>query len=267
MALGKTFWTGLIFTNLLVWSAGAQYYTFSGNSPNSQSWQEPHEMFTRMAQNAYSLLAWFEHRGERPPPKERYNREKHFGSWIEETEDDDCYDIRHEVLIRDSQETVKFSRNNPCKVQSGKWLDPYSGQVFTKAQDIEIDHVVALKNSYDSGSWSWKAPVRCAFANFMGFNRHLLAASSAENQAKSDKGPDQWMPTNRQYACAHLYNWMLIKFIWNLNMSQEEAAGIAHHFKRNGCNPQNYLVSKVDIAKVRRLAEASVKTCRSYYSN
>ena len=70
--------------------------------------------------------------------------------WIDA--DRDCQNTRHEVLIEESLTPVTFKTDKGCRVVSGNWLGAYSGEVFTDASKLDIDHLVPLKEAHESGS-------------------------------------------------------------------------------------------------------------------
>jgi hypothetical protein len=132
------------------------------------------------------------------------------------------------------------------------------------ARDMEIDHVVALKNAYDSGAFNWDYQHRCLYANFLGYENHLVSASSAENNAKSDHGPEDWMPSDSQYACQHLQNWLVIKFTWKLNMSQAEATAIENEIEQNHCDIKSFQFSKTEMGRIRKFAQQNLELCSQH---
>ena len=67
-----------------------------------------------------------------------YNRTD-WPHWIDE--DKDCQNTRAEILIYHSAIPVTFQKDNHCTVKSGRWTGVYTGQVFTNASDIDIDHI------------------------------------------------------------------------------------------------------------------------------
>ena len=83
-----------------------------------------------------------------------------------------------------------------CRVIEGDWYSAYDGLTLLYAADVDIDHVVALKEAWDSGAWQWSGPARIAYANDLTDGRTLLAVSSDSNVAKSDKDPSNWLPSN-----------------------------------------------------------------------
>jgi len=135
--------------------------------------------------------------------------------------DGDGCDAREQVLKRDS---VTLPQVDPykCKVIAGDWVSPYDGARWSDPTDIDIDHVVALKEAWDSGAWGWSAATRNAYANDTTDRRTLLAVTDNVNQQKSDRDPSNWVPPLKSYLCTYLGNWISIKARWNLSMDQSE---------------------------------------------
>ena len=131
------------------------------------------------------LLRWSEIDEAAPAPAEKYNRLHDFGAWQDFAGDNTCFDTRALVLQRDSLAPLTLS--SKCYIASGLWHDPYTDADYSSAKEIEIDHVVPLKNAYISGASEWTWPRRCAYLNFMGNNFHLLAVQGKANEAKLDK--------------------------------------------------------------------------------
>ncbi len=141
-----------------------------------------------------------------------------FSHW-KDIDGDGC-DARQQVLKRDS---VTFPQvDYPCRVIEGDWVSPYDGARWTNPSDVDIDHVVALKEAWDSGAWQWTKARRTAFANDTSDRRTLLAVTDNVNQAKSDKDPSNWLPPRTSYRCTYVANWIAIKARWGLSMDQSE---------------------------------------------
>ena len=130
-------------------------------------------------------------------------------------------DTREEVLKRDS---ISKPQVDPyrCYVVAGDWASPYDGKNLSDRGDVDIDHVVALKEAWDSGAWAWSESQRKAYANDMTDRRTLIAVTDRVNMSKSDKDPSNWMPPLRSYWCAYLGDWISVKARWGLSMDQSE---------------------------------------------
>jgi len=135
--------------------------------------------------------------------------------------DGDGCDSRDQVLKRDSISLPQVDPVN-CNVIAGDWVSPYDGAAWSNPTDIDIDHVVALKEAWDSGAWAWSAAQRKAYANDTSDNRTLLAVTDSVNQSKSDRDPSNWLPPLQSYTCTYLGNWIAVKVRWNLSMDSSE---------------------------------------------
>jgi hypothetical protein len=60
----------------------------------------------------------------------------------------------------------------------------YDGATWTIPSDVDIDHVVALKEAWESGAWSWTAANRQRFANDLGYAWTLDAVTDNVNASK-----------------------------------------------------------------------------------
>ncbi len=130
-------------------------------------------------------------------------------------------DTREEVLKRDS---ISKPQVDPyrCYVVAGDWYSKYDGKTLSDRSDVDIDHVVALKEAWDSGAWAWSISHRQAFANDLTDRRTLIAVTDRVNASKSDKDPSNWMPPLKSNWCAYLGDWISVKARWGLSMDQSE---------------------------------------------
>lgn len=218
-------------------------------------------MTEQVQQMAVNLLSWTLHPQGVNPPEERYNRKFHFGRWINDPTDETCYNTRAKVLLRDANGDVSYRQTNHCVVDRGAWADPYTGRTFTESRDIQIDHMVPLKDAYDSGAWQWDYQTRCLYANFMGNNFHLISSNGIENMRKGDRAPDEYMPPNEEYQCQYLENWLKIKLIWKLRMTPSEVSAIRDVVKEHRCNTSAFELTEKELRQQRSLIRTNLGLC------
>ena len=65
---------------------------------------------------------------------------------------------------------------------------------WTSSSDVDIDHLVPLKEAWDSGAERWGAATRERYANDLGDPRTLVAVTDNVNQSKGDQDVADWLP-------------------------------------------------------------------------
>lgn len=141
-----------------------------------------------------------------------------FRHWVDA--DSDGCDARKEVLIQESLTQVGLG--DRCKVEVGSWLSVYDNQLITDSSKLDIDHMIPLKEAWDSGADQWTAAKRQAFANDLELPQALIAVSAGSNRSKSARDPSDWLPTNQSYICQYIQEWMIVKVKWELSVDQRE---------------------------------------------
>ncbi|WP_461437940.1 HNH endonuclease family protein [Marinobacter nauticus] len=138
-----------------------------------------------------------------------YDRSRFGHGW--QDDDGDCQNSRMEALIEQSTVPVRFATNKKCRVVSGRWLSPFTGNVIHNASDIDIDHVVPLKWAWNHGASEWTQEKREAFANDP---RNLWTVEISLNRQKGAKGPDEWLPP--QGKCGYISRFNRLIKIYSL---------------------------------------------------
>ncbi|MTI12322.1 HNH endonuclease family protein [Sansalvadorimonas verongulae] len=154
-----------------------------------------------------------EHSSRSGAPK--YKR-SYFGRW--DDEDSDCINTRHELLIKQSTSTIDTGANK-CTVETGRWLDPYTGKTFYKAKDVDIDHLVPLKWAWDHGAHAWNADKRKRFAND---ESNLFAVQNSVNREKGAQGPLEWLPPATSFHCQYILRFTRVAKSYGLVFSKYE---------------------------------------------
>ncbi|HQZ33816.1 MAG TPA: HNH endonuclease family protein [Ilumatobacteraceae bacterium] len=161
-----------------------------------------------------------EHRGG-------YNRDL-FAVWSD-LDGNGC-DTREDVLSAE-EIGAQQAEQVGCELPAGTWYSVYDATTTASPSTFDIDHLVPLKEAWDSGAWDWSPERRIAFANDMTDQRTLLAVSAESNRSKGDKDPSNWLPEPghvRQY----LSDWVAIKARWSLSMDESEYGRIRNLLRR-----------------------------------
>ncbi|KAI7537154.1 hypothetical protein KC331_g11071 [Hortaea werneckii] len=153
-----------------------------------------------------------------------YDRDE-FHTWIAIS--GNC-NTREYVLRRDG---VDVETSNACTATSGTWYSDYDGETWTSASDVDIDHIVPLKEAWVSGARLWSASQREAFANDI-TRPQLLAVTDNINQSKGDRDLAEWLPPREAYQCEYVRAWIDVKHHYDLTIDQAEkdaASDVLYH--------------------------------------
>lgn len=151
-------------------------------------------------------------------PKTGYARAQFGNGW---TSTRGC-DTRNIILARDM---TAVETNEHCQVVRGVLSDPYTGMViaFARGPDtsqlVQIDHVVALSNAWQTGAQALDEATRIAFANDP---LNLLAVDGAANQAKGDGDAATWLPPNKAFRCQYAARQIAVKHKYQLWVTPAE---------------------------------------------
>jgi hypothetical protein len=129
---------------------------------------------------------------------------------------------RETVLNRDGDGVVVGS---DCYPTSGSWYSEWDGLTATAPSDIDIDHVVALSEAWDSGASGWTTSRRQDFANDL-TGPQLIAVTDNVNVSKSDKDPAEWVPPLASARCAYAKMWIHTKATWDLSVDTAEKSAL-----------------------------------------
>ena len=153
---------------------------------------------------------------------------------------------RAEVLIAESLVSVQFSSTGKT-VSTGKWLSLYDGETWTKASDVDVDHVVALAEAWRSGAWKWSSSRRQSYANDLDVAWTLRAVTDDVNQSKSDSDPTNWLEISAPAVCVYLTEWVAVKIRWKLSVDAEERQSIRDGWLDARC----FAISKPPVVTVK----------------
>jgi hypothetical protein len=159
-------------------------------------------------------------------PKTGYDRVGDFGTAWRDVDHNGC-DTRNDVLARDLQAVTK---SGPCKVLSGTLVDPYTATTIhfvrgnATSTAVQIDHVVALENAWQTGAQQLTPERRLALANDP---MNLLAVDGPTNSAKGAGDAATWLPPNKAFRCAYVARQVSVKAAYGLWVTPAERDAIA----------------------------------------
>jgi hypothetical protein len=139
-------------------------------------------------------------------------------------------DQRNDVLARDLDGPAFKPGTRDCLVLSGTLSDPYTGQPvgFLRGQltsdDVQIDHVVALSDAWQTGAQQLDPAARERFANDP---LNLVATAGPVNQAKGDSDAASWLPPLRSAWCPYVARQVAVKSAYGLWVTNAERDTIA----------------------------------------
>ncbi len=141
--------------------------------------------------------------------------------------DGDCQNSRAEALIATSSTPVRFAADKECRVVTGRWISPFTGNVIQNSSKIDIDHVVPLKWAWERGARGWSQAKREKFANDM---VNLWPVELSLNRSKGARGPNEWLPPSGQ--CGYVARFLRIVKQYDLQPSSSEAGWISSFLNR-----------------------------------
>jgi len=152
--------------------------------------------------------------------RDGYRRDEFGRAWLD-VDRNGC-DTRNDMLARDLDDIVVDSR---CRVLSGVLKEPFTGNIifFERGEQtsalVQIDHVVALSNAWQTGAQELSEQQRIEFANDP---LNLIAVSGQLNQQKGDSDAASWLPPDRGYWCEYVARQVGVKAHYSLWVTQAE---------------------------------------------
>lgn len=155
-------------------------------------------------------------------PLTGYDRDEFGTAWTDDNNDVDGHngcDTRNDVLRRDLTDITLKPDTHGCLVLTGVLHDPYTATTIQfvrgvgTSNAVQVDHVVALGNAWQTGAQYWSDAKRVDFANDP---LELLAVDGSANESKGDGDTATWLPPNKSYRCAYVERQVAVKARYGL---------------------------------------------------
>lgn len=177
---------------------------------------QPTEAQKQMANAALEQLHQLPVKGR--APKTGYTRSQFGDGWALVG----LCDTRNLILARD---LLNVRISDTCKVMKGTLNDPYTAKMIlfergaTTSDLVQIDHVVALSNAWQTGAQQLDGATREKFANDP---LNLLAVDGLANQDKSDGDAATWLPPYKAFRCQYIARQIQVKTKYGLWVTEAE---------------------------------------------
>lgn len=186
---------------------------------------------TALAGTALAGLAALRVKGR--APMTGYARSEFGDAWSDDNDTpfghNGC-DTRNDILRRDLHDTILKVGTNGCVALSGRLDDPYTAVAIgfvrgsATSSRVQIDHVVALGDAWQSGAQQASAQQRQNLANDP---MNLLAVDGPANLQKGSANAASWLPANKAFRCSYVARQVAVKLKYGLSVTTSEAAAIA----------------------------------------
>lgn len=167
--------------------------------------------------------------------KTGYSRSQ-FGTPWKDVDGNGC-STRNDVLARDfTSETT----TDGCKVASGNFTDPYSGESFVVTcrvgsgcvSSFDVDHAVPLSDAWQKGAQYWTKSKREQIANDP---LNLVVTTAHLNRQKGDSDAATWLPPKRSYWCKYVARQVAVKRKYGVWVTSAEKARIIEILSKPEC--------------------------------
>ena len=159
-------------------------------------------------------------------PADGYTRERFGPAWADA--DRNGCDTRNDILRRDLGDVTVKPGTRDCVVLAGTLADPYTGTKIRfergGASEVDVDHVVALRDAWLTGAAAWPYRQRIALANDP---LNLLAAQAASNRSKGAGDAASWLPANAAFRCDYVARQVAVKAKYRLWVTPPEREAMA----------------------------------------
>ena len=164
-------------------------------------------------------------------PKTWYSRDQFGQAWAD-VDRNGC-DTRNDILRRDLANKTYKPGTGDCAVASGTLSDPYTGRTIAfkrgpHSNAVQVDHVVALSNAWQTGAQQLSDDSREAFANDP---LNLVAVDGPTNEAKGDGDAATWLPSGKPFRCSYVARQVAVKkkyHLWVTKPERDAISGILH---------------------------------------
>lgn len=132
--------------------------------------------------------------------------------WL--TLDGGCKTARTVVLENTSKVPVTYTNPRQCEVREGLWVDEYTGEEFTRAAAMEIDHIIPPMYANSTNGYQWDYNKRAQFSNDP---LNLIPVGRDTAKKKRDRPISSYRP-REEFLCEYARNWQQVSEKYELDL-------------------------------------------------
>jgi hypothetical protein len=133
-----------------------------------------------------------------------------------------CKTVRTAILENTSKVPVTWTNPRQCEIREGLWVDAYTGEEFTRAAALEIDHIIPPQYANASNGYQWDYGKRVQFANDP-FN--LIPVGRETHRKKRERSISYYEP-REEFLCEYANTWNSIAEKYDLDLFSRDISRI-----------------------------------------
>jgi hypothetical protein len=133
-----------------------------------------------------------------------------------------CKTSRTVVLEETSRAPVTWTNPRQCELREGLWEDPYNGEEYTRAAQLEVDHIIPPVYANASNGYQWDDNTRAQFANDP---LNLVPVSRDSHRKKRERGIADWQP-REEFQCEYAQAWKDVAEKYDLDLYARDTSRI-----------------------------------------
>jgi hypothetical protein len=145
-----------------------------------------------------------------------------------------CKDMRTVVLEATSRAPVTWSNPRQCEIREGLWVDEYTGEEFTRAAQLEIDHIIAPRYANGANGYQWDDGKRAQFANDI---YNLIPVGRDSARKKRGRGIGDWQPPSAEFQCDYARSWRDVAEKYDLKLLARDQSRVEKTLASCGVEP------------------------------
>ena len=125
-----------------------------------------------------------------------------------------CKTMRTVVLEQTSRIPVTWTNPRQCEIREGLWIDEYTGEEFTRAAALEVDHIIPPIYANATNGYQWDYGKRVQFANDP---YNLIPVGRDTARRKRNRGIGNWRPRD-EFLCDYAQAWQDVSEKYDLDL-------------------------------------------------